>query len=131
MDKLMGPLKKYTVWQGRAHRSEYWYFILFTLLINAGLTMIDIQTGTFDEATRRGLLSSLFTLAILLPSIAVMIRRLHDTGRSGWWFWIGLVPLIGTIVLLVFLCLDSEDETNQYGPNPKRELLPTIDGPGA
>ena len=119
MHWLTGPITKYVVWEGRATRSEYWYFILFTTLITVGLTMIDLAVGTFDEETNQGLISGLFSLFIFLPSIAVFVRRLHDTGRSGWWFWILLVPLIGFIVILVFFCTDSQEEANQYGPNPK------------
>ena len=119
MHWLTGPITKYVVWKGRATRSEYWYFILFTSLITLGLSMIDQATGTFDQETNQGLMSGLFSLFILLPSIAVFVRRLHDTGRSGWWFWILLVPLVGFIVILVFFCTDSQEEANQYGPNPK------------
>jgi uncharacterized membrane protein YhaH (DUF805 family) len=64
-------------------------------------------------------LSYLVALALLLPSLAVTARRLHDTGRSGWWILIGIIPLIGAIVLLVFECQDSQPQTNQYGPSPK------------
>lgn len=119
MHWLSGPISKYAVWKGRATRSEYWYFILFTLLITIGLTVLDIMVGTFDEATGQGIISGLFSLFIFLPSLAVFVRRLHDTGRSGWWFWIALIPLIGLIVLLVFLCGDSQNDTNEYGSNPK------------
>lgn len=64
-------------------------------------------------------LTFLYSLGVLLPSLAVGVRRLHDTGRSGWWLLIGLIPIIGTIILLVFLCLDSQDGDNKYGPYPK------------
>ena len=121
MHWLIDPIKKYTVWEGRATRSEYWYFSLFTLLITIGLAIIDTGLGTMDEATGQGLLGALWSLFILLPTIAVFVRRLHDTGRSGWWFWILLVPLIGFIVILVFMCIDSESEENQYGANPKQD----------
>ncbi|MNZ89121.1 Inner membrane protein YhaI [compost metagenome] len=67
------------------------------------------------------ILAGLYSLAILLPSLALVVRRLHDTGRSGWWVLIGFIPLIGFIVLLVFMCTDSDPDTNQYGPNPKYE----------
>ena len=86
--------------------------------------MIDMGVGTFDEETNQGLISGLFALFIFLPSIAVFVRRLHDTGRSGWWFWILLVPLVGLIVILVFLCTDSQEEVNQYGPSPKGLACP-------
>ena len=119
MHWLTGPISKYVVWQGRATRSEYWYFILFTSLITVALTMVDVAFGTFDEEANQGLIGGLFGLFIFLPSIAVFVRRLHDTGHSGWWFWILLVPVVGMIVTLVFLCSDSHGDTNQYGPNPK------------
>lgn len=119
MHWIIGPFKKYAVWQGRAQRAEYWYFVLFTLLANIALTMIDAVAGTLDQQTGYGLLSGLFALLVFLPSLAVFVRRLHDTGRSGWWFWLGLIPLIGAIVLLVFMCLDSDPESNDYGPSPK------------
>src|SRR5690606_13737347 len=76
-------------------------------------------TGTFSEATGMGLLGGIYALAVLIPSLAVSVRRLHDTDRSGWWLLIALVPLIGAIVLLVFLVLDSNSGQNQYGANPK------------
>lgn len=69
-----------------------------------------------------GILGTLYSFAILIPAIAVSIRRLHDTGRSGWWFLICFIPLIGTIVLFVFMVLDSEPGENQYGPNPKNGI---------
>ncbi len=125
MHCLIDPIKKYTVWKGRATRSEYWYFILFTILISIGLAVIDTVLGTVDETTGQGALGILWSLFVFLPSLAVFIRRLHDTGRSGWWFWIGLIPLIGTIVLLVFMCFDSQGEINEYGANPKQDAAPT------
>jgi uncharacterized membrane protein YhaH (DUF805 family) len=83
------------------------------------LSFVDVFIGTFDPETGAGLLGGIYTLAILIPSIAVTVRRLHDTGRSGWWWLIGLIPLIGWIVLFVFMVLDSDPETNEYGPSPK------------
>lgn len=124
MHWLIDPFKKYVVWAGRATRSEYWYFSLFTFLITIGLAIIDTGLGTVDETTGQGVLGALWSLFILLPSLAVFVRRLHDTGRSGWWFWILLVPLIGVIVILVFMCIDSQNEENQYGANPKQDAAP-------
>ena len=112
-------LKKYAVFSGRARRMEYWYFALFNLLISIGLSFVDIMTGTLSPEIGIGLLSGLYTLAVLIPSIAVSVRRLHDTDRSGWWLLLLLIPLIGVIVILVFMVLDSNPETNEYGPNPK------------
>ena len=83
------------------------------------LALIDRLTGTFGAGRGFGLLGGLYALAVLLPSLAVGARRLHDTGRSGWWLLIGLIPCIGFIVLIVFLVQDSQAGDNQYGPNPK------------
>ncbi len=112
-------LKKYADFTGRAQRAEYWFFALFYLLFFLALSLIDGAVGLFNSTYGLGLLGGLFALAMTLPSIAVTARRLHDTSRSGWWLLISLIPLIGGIVLLVFVCLDSTPGTNAYGPNPK------------
>lgn len=117
MNWYLAVLKKYTVFVGRARRAEYWYFALVNVLIALALTVIDSLTGMYVHGY--GLLNSLYTLAVLIPSIAVTVRRLHDTARSGWWVLISLVPLAGAIVLLVFTVQDSQPGENQYGPNPK------------
>jgi uncharacterized membrane protein YhaH (DUF805 family) len=121
MNWYLAALQKYVVFQGRARRKEYWFFALFNLLIMIGLTIIDAFTGNFDRQTGFGLLGLLYSLGVFLPSLAVSVRRLHDTGRTGWWLLISFIPLIGPLVLLVFLIFDSEQEDNEYGPNPKRE----------
>lgn len=118
MDWFLGALKKYAVFEGRARRREYWFFALFVVLISVVLTIIDSMIGTMTSQGA-GILSGLFCLAVLIPSLAVGARRLHDTGRSGWWLLIGLIPFIGAIVLIVFFVLDSQPGTNAYGPNPK------------
>jgi uncharacterized membrane protein YhaH (DUF805 family) len=112
-------LKKYVDFSGRAQRAEYWFFSLFYVLFFIALTIVDGIVGLFSAEIGMGLLGGLFILAMIIPSIAVSIRRLHDTSRSGWWILISLVPLIGAIILLVFYCLDSTPGTNAYGPNPK------------
>ena len=112
MNWYLDVLKKYTVFSGRAQRAEYWYFILFNIIISLVLGFMDGLLGT------GGVLGGIYLLAVLLPSIAVGIRRLHDTDRSGWWLLIGLIPLVG-LVLLVFMVLDSTPGENQYGSNPK------------
>ncbi len=112
-------LKKYATFSGRSRRSEYWYFALFYLIIAVVLGIIDRMAGTMTSDGMVGILGGLFTLAMLIPSLAVGARRLHDTGRSGWWQLIALVPLIGVIVLIVFYVQDSHPGSNQYGPNPK------------
>jgi len=112
-------LKKYAVFSGRARRKEYWFFVLFNIIVSIILAVIDGVTGTLDPESGMGLLGLIYTLAILIPALAVSVRRLHDTGRSGWWLLILLIPLIGTIVILIFMVQDSKPEENQYGSNPK------------
>jgi len=119
MNRYFQVLKKYAVFAGRARRKEYWMFQLFNAVILVVLFAIDVMTGTLHRGAGLGLLTSLYVLAVLVPSTAVMVRRLHDTDRSGWWFFISLVPLIGPIVLIVFTAQDSQPGENRYGPNPK------------
>lgn len=98
--------------------------MLFYILISVVLSMVDRVLGLYNEAYGMGALGGLFCLAVLIPSIAVGVRRLHDTGRTGWWLLIGFIPLIGAIVLIVFFVLDSQPGTNAYGPNPKETAAP-------
>ena len=121
MNWYLEVLKKYAVFDGRARRQEYWMFILFNIIITAVLALIDSLIGTVIRQAGFGLLQGLYDLAVLIPSIAVTVRRLHDTGRTGWWILIGLIPVVGGIVLLIFMLLDSEPGENQYGPNPKAQ----------
>ena len=123
MNWYLEVLKKYAVFSGRARRKEYWFFVLFNIIIGLALTFIDFSTGLYDVESEIGLLSSLYSLTVLVPGIAVTIRRLHDTSRTGWWFLIAFVPIIGVIVLLVFMVFDSTLGDNQYGPNPKDATL--------
>jgi uncharacterized membrane protein YhaH (DUF805 family) len=113
MEYFLDAFKKYADFTGRAQRKEYWMFILFYTIFYVVLSIIDSIIGIV-------LLSALYSLALLVPSISIAARRLHDTGRSGWWQLIILIPLLGTIVLIVFLVQDSHDE-NEYGVNPKSE----------
>lgn len=120
MNWFLSALKtKYATFSGRAQRAEYWYFLLFYILIYIGLSVIDRALGMYSQEGQIGLLGGLFSLATLIPSLAVAVRRLHDTGRTGWWLLLGFIPLIGAIVLIVFMVLDSDPGTNEYGPNPK------------
>ena len=119
MNWYLEVLKKYAVFSGRARRKEYWYFFLFNFIIGIVLGVIDAATGSVSKEAGMGLLGSIYALAILIPGTAVSVRRIHDTDRSGWWLLIGLIPLIGAIVLLVFMVRDSTPGENQYGVNPK------------
>jgi uncharacterized membrane protein YhaH (DUF805 family) len=112
-------LRNYAVFSGRARRKEYWYFFLFNLIIIMILTSIDHGTWLFSQTYRMGLLSSIYSLVVFIPSLAVLVRRLHDTGRSAWWLLLALIPIIGSIVLLIFAALDSDPGPNEYGLNPK------------
>nr|WP_255775647.1 DUF805 domain-containing protein [Microbulbifer sediminum] len=127
MNWYLAVLRKYAVFRGRARRKEYWYFVLFNILISLVLGAVDSATGNFHPETGLGVVSGIYGLLVLIPSIAVTVRRLHDTGRSGWWFLLALIPVLGTIVLLVFMLLDSEAGRNEYGPNPKTGLQNTLD----
>ena len=111
MEWYLSVLKNYVGFSGRARRKEYWMFFLHNTIISIVLTV-------FAGKINFPALSVIYSLAVLLPSLAVGARRLHDTGRSGWWLLLGLIPLIGTIILLIFLVQDSHDE-NEYGVNPK------------
>lgn len=119
MNWYLEVLKKYAVFQGRARRKEYWMFQLINFIILIVLRIIGgvLEMHTYGDDMNA--LMAIYSLAVLLPNIGVQVRRLHDTGRTGWWILIGLIPLIGFIVLLVFDVLDSEPD-NQYGPNPKK-----------
>lgn len=119
MDWYLGVLKKYAVFQGRARRKEYWFFVLFNIIASVILNFIDRAIGLYSAENGVGVLGGIYSLAVLIPAIAVTVRRLHDTGRTGWWILIAFVPVIGWIVLLVFMLLDSQPGDNQYGPNPK------------
>ncbi|HLR83212.1 MAG TPA: DUF805 domain-containing protein [Paenalcaligenes sp.] len=119
MQWYLSVLQKYAVFTGRARRKEYWFFLLFNIIIFFILSLIDNMLGTFNAQTGVGVLSSIYWLAILIPSIAVGIRRLHDTGRTGWWLLLVFIPVIGPLIILVLMLLDSQPGTNQYGTNPK------------
>jgi uncharacterized membrane protein YhaH (DUF805 family) len=113
-------LKKYAVFSGRARRTEFWYFVLFNIIVTIVLSVIDRLIGTFSGASNLGILSGIYSLAVLIPTLAVAVRRLHDIDRTGWWILIGLIPLIGTIVLLVFYLTPGTPGSNRYGPDPKQ-----------
>ena len=113
MNWYIGCWKKFADFNGRARRQEYWMFVLFNAIASVLIQVIDIVLGT------AGALAGLYSLAVLIPTLAVIARRLHDTDRSGWMMLISLIPLVGAIVLLVFLCSDSKPGENRFGANPK------------
>jgi len=122
MHWYLEALKKYALFNGRARRKEYWYFFLFNIIITIVLNDIYGEIfGSFIAYQGIGLLGKLYILFVVIPSCAVSVRRLHDTGRSGSWLLIGLVPVFGALVVLVFMVEDSQPYENQYGSNPKTE----------
>lgn len=120
MDWYLKVLKNYVGFDGRARRKEYWMFTLFNVIVSIVLAIIDGMGGFMTESGI-GMLGLLYTLAVLLPSIAVSVRRLHDIDKSGWWLLLILVPLIGVIVLLVFAVLEGTRGANRFGPDPKSD----------
>jgi uncharacterized membrane protein YhaH (DUF805 family) len=132
MSWYIAVLKKYAVFNGRARRKEYWYFFLINFIIGVVLGVLSavLARSASDSGSMSPVssviscISSIYSLAVLLPGLGVGIRRLHDIGKSGWWLLIGLIPLIGEIWLLVLAATDSQPGDNQYGPNPKMEAQP-------
>jgi uncharacterized membrane protein YhaH (DUF805 family) len=127
MNWYIGVLKKYFVFNGRARRKEYWMFVLFYIIFGAVAAVLDNLLGTTMESnvggqiikSPVGYITNLYSLAMLIPSLAVSVRRLHDTSRTGWWILINLIPIIGQIWYLILMVLDSQPGQNKYGPNPK------------
>lgn len=113
MNWYLDVLKQYAVFTGRARRKEYWMFFLFNIIISFALGLIEGLVGG------PGILGLIYTLAVLLPTIGVTIRRLHDTNRSGWWMLVAFVPILGAIILIVFMVQEGTAGDNQFGPNPK------------
>jgi len=118
MNWYLKAFKNYAVFNGRARRKEYWYFVLFNIIFSILLTAVDSFAGTLD-ANGSGLLSSIYALVVFLPSIAVAVRRLHDVDKSAWWMLIGIVPVIGVIILFIFMVKEGDPYENRYGINPK------------
>lgn len=125
MNEIFGYFKecvttKFATFSGRARRREFWLFTLFTWIVSFVLQIISVAAS--DSVALNVLVtvaSLLFSLFIIIPGLALDVRRLHDTGRSGWWLLICLLPIIGAIVLLVFFCKAGTVGENEYGPDPK------------
>lgn len=118
-EAISDGFSKYATFSGRSSRSAYWWWILFYVLVIIGVSIL-------DAAAKTAVIGALVWLGFFLPNLAVLVRRLHDTDRSGWWVLIGLIPLIGAIVLIVFACIDS-GPPNKYGqgPDEPEELIAT------
>lgn len=113
MNWYVQVFQKYADFNGRSRRSEFWYFTLINALVIVGIILIELIFGTY------GLLGALYAFGTIVPALAVTVRRLHDTGRSGWSILLCLIPVIGGIILLIFLLQDSQYGENQYGRWPK------------
>ena len=121
MNWYLKVLSKYAVLSGRARRTEFWMFTLISTIISMVLGALDSFFGNspFSGPGSFSPISNLYSLAVFIPSIAVSIRRLQDTGRSGWWLLLIFIPIIGWIMLIIFYAQDSESGENRFGPNPK------------
>lgn len=113
-EAITSAFQNFANFSGRARRSEYWYFVVFNSLVSGILSFL--QTRGIDFA---GTLAGIFSLAVFIPSMSLAWRRLHDIGKSGGWFFIGLIPVIGWIFLIFWLCKDSEPGPNRFGECPK------------
>lgn len=111
--------RRFADFKGRSTRQEYWMFTLFNLLISLGLGVVAGLLGVGSEHSPADAISGLYTLIVLVPSLALSVRRLHDIGKSGWWMLLLLIPLIGALILLVFAIQQGEPGTNRYGPDPR------------
>lgn len=113
--------ENYTNFTGRARRAEYWYYVLASVIIAIVLAIIDGVFGLeFGGQLKLGILGMVYSLAVLIPGLAVVVRRLHDVGKSGWYYFIVLIPVVSIIWLLVILCTEGEPTENRYGENPKK-----------
>jgi uncharacterized membrane protein YhaH (DUF805 family) len=119
MNWYLKVLKQYADFSGRSRRKEYWMFVLFNMCFSIVAMVLDNILGISIAGIGYGLLYGLYGLTMLIPGLAVTVRRLHDVGKSGWMFFIVLIPLIGTIWLLVMMMTDSQQGINKWGPNPK------------
>ncbi len=119
MEWYLKVLKQYTDFNGRARRKEYWMYTLFNMIFVFAAIVIDNGMGTTVAELHYGIVYCLYVFAIILPTLAVLVRRLHDVGKSGWFYFITLIPIAGPIWLLVLLCKEGVAGDNEYGPNPK------------
>ena len=117
MNWYIEVLRKYATFEGRARRTEYWMFVLFNMLITMALVFFEGMVGVATESDT-SVLGSIYSLGVLLPSLAVGVRRLHDTDKSGWFMLLAFIPLVN-FVLLFFFIQEGDRGFNQYGPDPK------------
>ena len=130
MEWMILPLKRYAEFSGRSRRKEYWMFFLLTLLVTIGLGIAtggeEGISGVVDEDGGISFVMIVFYIAILIPTVAVEVRRFHDQDKSGWFVLLNFVPFVGWLIVLVLMCLEGTKGENQYGPDPKGAV--DIDG---
>lgn len=122
MDWMLMPLRRYAEFSGRSRRKEYWMFVLFTILVGAALAIVAWLLGGLSGPEPSGLflgLLGIYALALIVPSIAVQIRRMHDQDKSGWFVLLGFIPYVGGLVMLVFMCIEGTRGPNRFGADPK------------
>ena len=142
MKWMLMPLRRYAEFSGRSRRKEYWMYILFLIIVAIVIAIVEALLGLNNMMGDNGPISAIFSLATLIPSLAVAVRRLHDTERSGWWILLPVLPyaivIVGivtmsnaamavggfaafasVVTLLVFMCLEGTNGPNRFGPNPK------------
>lgn len=119
MNWYLKCLRQYADFSGRARRKEYWMFTLFNVIFALVLGFLDGLFGTVSSRVGIGLLLGIYMIAVAIPGLAVSVRRLHDIGKSGWYFLIDLIPIVGPIILLVWFCTEGERDSNGWGEDPK------------
>lgn len=122
MKYYLTVLLKYSIFSGRARRSEYWFFFLFNSIFAIVANVLDIVFGIAIDGLGFGPIYVMYVLAVFLPATSVAVRRLHDVGKSGWIFFVVLIPFVGIIWLITMLCKDSQQGHNKWGRNPKEVL---------
>lgn len=121
MNWYLKCLQQYADFEGRARRKEYWMFVLFNFIIGFVLGIIDGLFGWLSPEIGLGVLGGIYSLAVIIPSLAVGVRRLHDIGKSGWAYFIILIPIVGAIILLVWFCREGVSGNNEWGEDPKAD----------
>ena len=139
MDWMLMPLRRYADFSGRSRRKEYWMFTLFILLVYAVLGTLIAMGGLFSSMADPGAtpqisaigwigigLLGIFALGIFIPALAVIVRRLHDQDKSGWFILLQFIPYIGGIIILIFMCIEGTKGENRFGPDPKGENIADV-----
>jgi uncharacterized membrane protein YhaH (DUF805 family) len=123
MEWFIVCMRKYADFSGRARRKEYWMFVLFNVIFAMLAALVDVVLANGSQNSPAGIFSGLYSLAVFLPGLAVTVRRLHDQDKSGWWYFIQMIPIIGGIWLFILLVTDGQPASNRFGPDPKVPLI--------